>query len=100
MEFQLTVFTVSPESLKIIPAFCVPSTAYKTLSLKEKRPQKYETHNILKLFKSTHVCICISKLGVLITKMLPVKNGIWVISLFFVFCWFPHPILSFDLVTS
>ena len=30
--------------------------------------------------------------------MLPVKNGIWVISLFFVFCWFPHPILSFDLM--
>ena len=45
-----------------------------------------------------HVCIRISKLGVLITKMLPVTNGIWVISLFFVFCWFPHPILSFDLM--
>ena len=45
VEFQLTVFTVSPESLKIIiPAFCVPSTAYKTLSLKEKKDHKNMKH--------------------------------------------------------
>ena len=31
--------------------------------------------------------------------MLPVKNGIWVISLFFIFCWFPpKKLLSFDLI--
>lgn len=60
VEFQLTVFTVSPESLKIIiPAFCVPSTAYKTFTEREKRPQKYETHNILKLLKSMCVYLYI-----------------------------------------